>query len=105
MPQGSVKFAMPPARPARSSNPTAGLLFFRTGAAGPYRISLSSRHWIDVLDGGKPVDSRSHQGRDGCEQLRKVVEFELPANRELVLQLSGDNAATVDVVVTAGAKP
>jgi hypothetical protein len=104
VPQGSVNFAAPPAHLRKSENPTAGLLFFKTGAAGRYRISLSSRHWIDVLDGDKSIDSRSHQARGGCEALRKSVEFELPAHRDLVLQLSGDGAATVDVVVTRVAK-
>ncbi|MEJ0085538.1 MAG: hypothetical protein WDO72_07645 [Pseudomonadota bacterium] len=100
VPQGSVSFAAPPARQRKSENATAGLLFFKTGGAGRYRISLTSRHWIDVLDGRKAIDSVAHEGRGGCELLHKVVEFELPANRDLVLQLSGDDAATVDVVVT-----
>lgn len=104
VPQGSVKFAAPPARARNADNATAGLLFFKTGAAGAYRISLSSRHWIDVLDGGRAIDSTAHQGQGGCELLHKVVEFQLPANRDLVLQLSGDTAATVDVLVTSVAK-
>jgi len=100
LPQGSVAFVAPPARQRKTENPTAGLLFFKSSLAGRYRVSLSSRHWIDVLDGGKSIDSRSHQARGGCEALRKSVEFELPAHRDLVLQLSGDSAATVAVLVT-----
>ena len=104
VPQGSVTFAAPPARQRKSDNATAGLLFFKSGAAGHYRISLTSHHWIDVLDDRKSIGSLSHEGRSGCEFIHKVVEFELPANRELVIQLSGDDAATVGVVVTAVAK-
>jgi hypothetical protein len=104
VPQDSVSFAAAPGRQRKSENPTAGLLFFKSGQAGRYRISLSSRHWIDVLDGGRTIDSRSHEGRSGCQLLHKVVEFELPGNRELILQLSGDDAATADVVVTSVAK-
>lgn len=104
VPQNSVLFAAAPGRARKSENPSAGLLFFKSGHAGRYRISLTSRHWIDVLDGGKPIESVSHEGRSGCELLRKVVEFQLPANRDLVLQLSGDAAATADLVVTAVAK-
>ena len=103
-PQGSVAFAATPARAHKTDNATAGLLFFKSGAAGRYRISLSSHHWIDVLDDGKSIASLSHEGRGGCELLHKVVEFELPANRDLVIQLSGDDAATVGVVITAVAK-
>jgi hypothetical protein len=104
VPQGSVTFVAPPAHARKTGNSTAGLLFFKSGAAGHYRISLTSRHWIDVLDDGKTIDSVSHEGHGGCELLHKAVEFELPANRDLVIQLSGDDAATVDVVVTAVAK-
>jgi len=104
VPQHSVSFAVPPGRQRKSENPTAGLLFFRSGQGGRYRISLSSRHWIDVLDGNQTIESRAHEGRSGCGLLHKVVEFELPAHRDLVLQLSGDGAATADVVVTAVAK-
>ena len=104
VPQNSVSFVTAPGRERKSDNPTAGLLFFKSGHAGRYRISLTSRHWIDVLDGGKPIESVSHEGRNGCELLRKVVEFELPAGRELVLQLSGDAAATAGILVTAVAK-
>jgi len=104
LPQGSVAFAAPPGRQKKTENATAGLLFFKTGAAGHYRISLSSHHWIDVLDEGKAIESLSHEGRGGCELLHKVVEFQLPADRDLVIQLSGDTAATVDVLVTAVAK-
>jgi len=104
VPQNSVAFAAAPGRQRKSESPTAGLLFFKSGPAGRYRISLSSRHWIDVLDGGTTIESRSHEGRNGCQLLHKVVEFELPGNRDLVLQLSGDDAATADVLVTAVAK-
>ena len=104
VPQGSVSFAAPPAHQRKPDNAMAGLLFFKSGAAGHYRISLSSHHWIDVLDDGKTIDSVSHEGHGGCELLHKAVEFELPANRDLVIQLSGDDAATVDIVVTAVAK-
>jgi hypothetical protein len=104
VPQGSVSFAAQPGRQRKAENATAGLLFFKTGPAGHYRISLTSHHWIDVLDEGKAIESLSHEGRGGCELLHKVVEFQLPANRDLVIQLSGDTAATVGILVTAVAK-
>jgi hypothetical protein len=104
LPQGSIKFVKPPARQRKVDHATAGLLFFKNNHAGRYRISLTSDHWIDLLDDGKTIESLSHEGRNGCELLHKSVEFELPANRDLVIQLSGDDAATVGIVVTAVAK-
>jgi hypothetical protein len=101
LPQRNIAFVAPPGRTPRSESPTAGLLFFKSGKGGAYRISLTSRHWIDVIDGATAIGSRDHQGRSTCKLLHKVVEFELPAQRELTIQLSGDDAATVGIVVTA----
>ena len=99
LPQDSVTFVQPPGRQRKSDQPMAGLLYFKTGKAGRYRIALTTSHWIDALDGAHVIDSTSHQGRAGCELLHKVVEFELPANRAITLQISGQDAATVGVTV------
>ena len=99
-PQPEVKFAATPGRARNPENAAAGLLHFRSGKAGRYRISLSSHHWIDVIDGGKPLDSIAHEGRGGCERLHKVVEFDLPAHRAITIQLSGGDRKDVSVVIT-----
>ena len=102
-PQPEVRFATAPGRARNPENAAAGLLHFRSGKAGRYRISLSSHHWIDVVDHGKRVDSIAHEGRSGCERLHKVVEFELPARRAITIQLSGGDRKNVSVVVTGPA--
>jgi hypothetical protein len=102
-PQPEVKFATKPGRARNPENAAAGLLHFRSGKAGRYRISLSSHHWIDVVHHGKPVDSIAHEGRSGCARLHKVVEFDLPARRAITIQLSGGDRKNVSVVVTGPA--
>ena len=102
-PQETVSFRATPARARKIEKAMAGVFQLRSGKAGRYRIALSSRHWIDVLDGGKTIDSVAHEGRSGCDLLHKVVEFELPADRKLTLQLSGAEAKSVDVVITGPA--
>ena len=102
-PQPEVRFATTPGRTRNPENSAAGLLHFRSGKAGRYRISLSSHHWIDVIDRGKPVDSIAHEGRGGCERLHKVVEFDLPARRAITIQLSGGDRKNVSVVITGPA--
>jgi hypothetical protein len=99
LPQNAVKFVLPPGRQRKSGQPMAGLLYFRTEKAGRYRIALTTSHWIDALDGANVIDSTSHEGRSGCGLLHKVVEFELPANRAITLQISGQDAATVGITV------
>jgi hypothetical protein len=56
-----------------------------------------------VIDGDRSIDSSAHEGRSGCPLMHKVVEFELPADRDLVLQLSGADAAKVGLVITGPA--
>ena len=77
------------------------MLSFSTGKSGRYRVSLTSSHWIDLLNGATVIDSKGHEGRGGCELLHKVVEFESPANTAITLQLSGNDAAVVGIIVTA----
>lgn len=103
VPQPEVRFVMPPGRARALASPAGGLLFFRSGKAGRYRVSLSTHHWIDLVDGRKPIVSIAHEGRSGCASLHKVVEFELPARRAITIQLSGAESGNVSVVITGPA--
>jgi hypothetical protein len=99
-PQTEVAFVATPARARNAEASAAGLLFFRSARAGRYRISLSTHHWIDVVDGNRPIHSAAHEGRSGCELLHKVVEFELPARRAITIQLSGAAVDRVSLLIT-----
>ncbi len=99
--QAGVTFALTPGKPTLPDNAQAGLASFRTDKAGRYRVAITSEHWIDVLDGNELIKSRDFQGARGCERPRKIVEYDLPASRELTLQLSGSPAAAVALAVTA----
>ena len=103
VPQADTAFVTKPEREARSDSPRGAVLQFRTQAAGRYRVSLSSRHWIDLLVDGRIIPSAGHQGRAGCKYLHKVVEFELPADSTVVLQLSGQDDKTLSLGITAPA--
>ena len=76
-------------------------MHFRVTSAGAYRVSLSTAHWIDVVADGQLIKSRDFQGAHGCERPHKIVEYELPAGKELVLQVSGATAPAVLVAITA----
>jgi len=99
-PQADVKFALAPARSRNAQGAYAGMVRLRVEHAGRYRVSLTSRHWIDIVDGDHAIDSLDFQGRHGCDRLHKVVEFDLPQGRDLILQFSGDDAATADLAIT-----
>ena len=99
--QASVTFVTKPAKAAPDDGAQAGLVRFRTTEAGRYRVSLTSAHWLDVLDGEKAVASRDFQGQRGCDRPRKIVEFELPAGHEFTLQFSGSTETEVVAAITA----
>lgn len=100
LPQGEVTLAARPAKPMLDDAAMAGLLAFTVPADGRYRVSITTGHWIDVVDGGEVVASLDFQGRRGCPLVHKIVEFELRAGRDLVLQFAGGSAEEAGVVIT-----
>jgi hypothetical protein len=99
--QGLVTFVAGPAKQKPVTDAQAGLVQFKSGKAGRYRISITSGHWLDIVDGGELVQSVDYQGHAGCERPRKIVEYELPAERQLTLQFSGATDAEVVTAITA----
>lgn len=98
--QSKLRFRLEPGRGSRAANARGGIFSFWTRAAGRYRVSLTSRHWIDLIDGNSMVESRRHFG-PGCALIHKIVEFELPGERQVYLQLSGRDDVTVGLAITA----
>jgi hypothetical protein len=99
--QSGVTFALTPGKPTLPDGAAAGLARFHTDKAGRYRVSITSGHWIDIVDHGKLIKSRDFQGARGCERPHKIVEYELPGGSDLTLQLSGSPDAAVILSVTA----
>jgi hypothetical protein len=99
--QSTVTFVIKPAKPTLDDGAQAGLVRFKSSKAGHYRVSITSGHWIDILDGTQILKSLDFQGQRGCERPRKIVEYELPAERELILQLSGSTDAQILLAITA----
>jgi hypothetical protein len=99
VPAATTHFVIPPAKMPPSGG-LAGLVSFKVGWAGVYRVSLNGGYWIDVLDGTQAIESRAHSGSHDCKVLHKVVEFELPAGHVLVLQLSGTGQTSVRLAIT-----
>lgn len=99
-PQDTVKFAAKPGKPQLSDGAQGGVFSFRTPKAGRYRISITTGHWLDVLDGGLLVVSSDFQGQRGCEKVHKIVQYELSGNKEFVLQFSGGTQANLDLAIT-----
>jgi molybdate transport system substrate-binding protein len=99
--QSTVTFVANPSKSTLNDGTHAGFVRFRVEKAGRYRVSISSGHWIDIVDGTQLVSSTGFQGQHGCERPHKLVEYELPADRDLTLQFSGSTDAQVIVAITA----
>ena len=76
-----------------------GIFSFRTGEPGRYRVSLTTRHWVDLVDADVLTASLRHFG-PGCSLVHKIVEFDLPGAREITLQLSGRADSIVGLAIT-----
>ena len=105
VPQAGVTYAVPPAKPTLNDSAQGGVVRFHTRTAGLYRVSITSGHWIDVVVAGQSVKSKDFQGSRGCARPHKIVEFELPANADLVLQFSGSTDAMVTTAITPVGAP
>lgn len=99
-PQSEVTLAARPDKPMLEDAATAGVLTFAVPEDGRYRVAITTGHWIDVVDRGRVVPSVDFQGRRGCPLVHKIVEFQLPAGRDLVLQFAGGPAAEAGVTIT-----
>jgi hypothetical protein len=99
-PPGTVKFAVKPGKPMLDDGARAGIFSFHTPKAGKYRVSITTGHWLDLLDGPLVVVSQDFQAQRGCEKVHKIVQFELSGNKDFVLQFSGGTEANVNVAIT-----
>jgi hypothetical protein len=97
--RAGVSFAVPPAR-AKLPGGYAGLVTLTVDAAGTYRVALDQGFWIDAVAAGVSIQSSDFEGRAGCTAPHKIVDFLLPANTPLVLQLSGGASPTLRLAVT-----
>lgn len=99
-PQAGVTYSAKPMKPTLNDSAQGGLVRFHTDKAGLYRVSITTGHWLDVVDGDQPIRSKDFSGSRECPRPHKIVEFELPANKDLVLQFSGSTDPSVIASIT-----
>jgi hypothetical protein len=104
-PQSAVTFAVPPGKKMLTDGAFAGLIALKLASPGSYRVSVDAPFWIDVVDDGKLIASKDFQGARDCGALRKMVEYELPANHSLIVQVSGAVKTSVLLSVTQSPPP
>jgi hypothetical protein len=98
-PQDQVALAISPGKKAHRDGARAGLVRVHIAAAGLYRVALSQRFWVDVVEEGRLVPSVDFTGARGCSSPHKIVLYRL-APGDLLLQMSGWASAQTDLTVT-----
>jgi hypothetical protein len=99
-PQGSVKFVVPPGKKALADGAFAGVVHLRVPSPGAYRVSLNQGFWVDVVGHQHLIEATDFTGAHDCNAPRKIVQYNLPAGEDLVLQLSGAVKDHVLIAVT-----
>lgn len=79
----------------------AGLLELTVPRDGVYRISASSRTWIDVLDSETAVARvRPTHRLHRCGHVHKSVEFSLKKGGSYWLEVSGSESPVISLIIT-----
>ena len=102
-PQASVTYPIAPSGKSKADakEEFGGVLTF-DGVAKPgvYQVTLSSRGWIDVVQGGAALSTVGHTGMKDCDAIRKSVRFEIGSG-PFAVQLSGVPQDTIKIAVRA----
>lgn len=100
-PLKQVRFVTTPGGRHSAEGGFAGLVSLKITTPGTYRISVDSAVWIDVVADGGLLDVKDFQGAHDCTAPRKILEFEFPVPRQVMLQISAAGSASVRLAVTA----
>jgi hypothetical protein len=66
--------------------------------AGIYSISLGDAAWVDVVEDGQFLKAKAHSGVQGCQGIRKVLQFELRAD-PVIVQISGAPTQRLNIAI------
>ena len=96
----SSTLPMAPERVPRDKATNAGYLkIAKVEKSGLYAVSLSTNGWIDAVQNGKYLKTVAFSGATDCDNIRKVVRFEL-TDAPLLLQVTGVAADSIAIAVT-----
>jgi hypothetical protein len=76
-----------PERPPKEDT-YSGYLAVAAVTPGVYSVSLSDAAWVDVLQHDRFLKAKAHSRVQGCQGIRKVIQFDL-ASEPFIVQLSG----------------
>jgi molybdate transport system substrate-binding protein len=98
--QSKVSFATTPGKSTVADGSYAGLLKITSPRSQTIRVTATEHAWLDVVSGGKLVESARHTGSANCKVLRKVVEFKIAPDQPVMIQVSGSTEQQIKLAVT-----
>lgn len=98
--QSKVTFATAPEKSTVADGSFAGLLKVTSPRTQTIRVTATEAAWLDVISGGKVVESSRHTGSGNCKVLRKVVEFTVAPDQPVIIQVSGSTEKQIKLAVT-----
>jgi hypothetical protein len=98
--QSKVSFATTPGKSTVADGSYAGLLRITSPRTQTIRVTATEAAWLDVVSGGKLVESTRHTGSGNCNVLRKVVEFNVAPDQPVTIQVSGSTEQQIKLAVT-----
>ena len=99
-PQSQVHYVVAPGKVALADGAFGGMVKFRVGQAGSYRVSLDAALWIDVVADGRLLATEDFSGQRGCANPHKIVVFQMPSGQDLWLQISGSHLPRAQFTIT-----
>jgi hypothetical protein len=76
----------------------SGYLVITNVASGMYSISVSDVAWLDVVEDDHFLKAKAHSGVQGCQGIRKVLQFDLRGD-PLIVQISGAPTSRLNVAM------
>lgn len=83
---------------APKSETFAGYVTVGSVSAGHYTVALSEGAWVDLVQNGEYIKPKAFSGVQGCDGIRKVLQFEL-GNAPFDLQITGAAKAKITIAV------
>jgi hypothetical protein len=77
-----------------------GFVLLTVPRDGLYRISTDSTLWMEVIDGGNPIERVKITPRLHCGRIHKSLGFPLKRERSYWLEMSGSKRSIVRVLIT-----
>ncbi|HEY5761206.1 MAG TPA: molybdate ABC transporter substrate-binding protein [Steroidobacter sp.] len=98
--QSKVSFANAPGKSTVADGSYAGVLKIASPRTQTIRVTATEAAWLDVIIGGKLIESARHTGSGNCKVLRKVVEFNIAPDQPVTIQVSGSTEPQIKLAVT-----